>query len=37
MGEGIPLKKNRNRCERGALMVRIIAKENIIINNYNNK
>ena len=27
MGEGIPLKKDRNRWERGALMVRIIAKE----------
>ena len=27
MGEGIPLKKNRNRRERGALMVRIMAKE----------
>ena len=26
-GEGIPLKKDRNRWERGALMVRIIAKE----------
>ena len=27
MGEGIPLKSNRNRWERGALIVRIIAKE----------
>ena len=27
MGEGIPLKNNRNRWERGALIVRIIAKE----------
>ena len=33
MGEGIPLNKDRNRCERGALMVRIIAKEK----NNNNK
>ena len=27
MGEGIPLKNDRNRWERGALIVRIIAKE----------
>ena len=27
MGEGIPLKKDRRRWERGALMVRITAKE----------
>ena len=27
MGERIPLKKDRIRCESGALMVRIIAKE----------
>ena len=27
MGEGIPLKKDRNRWEREALKVRIIAKE----------
>ena len=27
MGEGIPLKKDRNRWDREALMVRIIAKE----------
>ena len=27
MGEGIPLKSDRNKWERGALMVRIIAKE----------
>ena len=27
MGEEIPLKNNRNRWERGALIVRIIAKE----------
>ena len=26
-GEGIPLKKDRNRWERGALMVLIIARE----------
>ena len=26
-GKGIPLKKDRNGWERGALMVRIIAKE----------
>ena len=27
MGEGIPLKKDRNRWERGALMVCTIAKD----------
>ena len=27
MGEGIPVKKDRIRWERGALVVRIIAKE----------
>ena len=27
MGEGIPLKNDRNRWERGALIVRIIAME----------
>ena len=27
MGEGIPLKKDRNRWQRGVLMVRVIAKE----------
>ena len=27
MGEGIALKKDRNRWERGALMVRLIANE----------
>ena len=27
MGEGIPLINDRNRWERGALMVRIIVKE----------
>ena len=28
--EGMPLKNYRNRCERGALMVCIIAKEKIV-------
>ena len=27
MGEGIPLKKDKSRWERGALMARIVAKE----------
>ena len=27
MGEGIPLKKDRNRWEKGALIVRIMVKE----------
>ena len=40
MGEGIPLKKDRNRSERGALMVRITAKGKLLIayhcNNFSN-
>ena len=27
MGEGIPIKRDRNRWQRGALMVRIIVKK----------